>query len=45
VLTQLDADLERTLTVVRNGIRKLQMDQQYRSVRELEPIDEGMVDS
>jgi cell division septum initiation protein DivIVA len=29
VLAQLDADLARTLTVVRNGIEKLQRDRQY----------------
>jgi vacuolar-type H+-ATPase subunit H len=44
VLTQLDADLERTLTVVRNGIRKLRLDQQYQPVEELGPIEDSFVD-
>lgn len=42
VLTQLDADLTRTLTVVRNGIDKLQMDRQYQTTGEPETADEGV---
>jgi vacuolar-type H+-ATPase subunit H len=45
VLNQLDADLSRTLNVVRNGIEKLHMDQQmYESVElePLEPIDDSI---
>ena len=43
VLTQLDVDLTRTLTVVRNGIERLQMDRQYHNSGELEPADSSLV--
>jgi vacuolar-type H+-ATPase subunit H len=42
VLTQLDADLTRTLTVVRNGVEKLQLDRHYDETDVPEPMDEGM---
>lgn len=41
VLAQLDADLARTLTVVRNGIEKLQRDRQY-AVNEPEAIGNSL---
>jgi vacuolar-type H+-ATPase subunit H len=44
VLTQLETDLIRTLTVVRNGIGKLRMDQQYYDASELEPADSAVSD-
>jgi hypothetical protein len=43
VLAQLDADLERTLIVVRNGIQKLQMDQQFHIADEPELVDNSLV--
>lgn len=42
VLTQLDGDLARTLTVVRNGIEKLRMDRQFHEAEEPELIDESL---
>lgn len=42
VLTQLDGDLARTLTVVRNGIEKLRVDRQLHEAEEPELIDEGL---
>jgi vacuolar-type H+-ATPase subunit H len=42
VLTQLDADLTRTLTVVRNGIDKLRIDRQWEESEESQPVDEGV---
>jgi phage/plasmid-associated DNA primase len=42
VLTQLDGDLARTLTVVRNGIEKLRMDRQFQEDEEPELIDESL---
>jgi len=41
VLAQLDADLARTLTVVRNGIEKLQRDRQY-AVNEPEAVGNSL---
>jgi len=41
VLGQLEADLARTLTVVRNGIEKLEVERQYHSLPEPEPADDG----
>ena len=43
VLTQLDSDLARTLNVVRNGIEKLQIDQQYFETDHPDLVDEGLV--
>lgn len=42
VLAQLDADLARTLTVVRNGIEKLQRDRQY-AIDEPEAVGNSLV--
>jgi vacuolar-type H+-ATPase subunit H len=44
VLMQLDADLTRTLTVVRNGIEKLHIDRHYQEVEEPEPAEESVFD-
>jgi vacuolar-type H+-ATPase subunit H len=44
VLTQLDADLSRTLIVVRNGIDKLRLDQQFYDSTEPELVDQGFAD-
>lgn len=41
VLGQLDADLERTLTVVRNGLQRLRMDQQFAVASEPELQEES----
>lgn len=41
VLSQLDADLTRTLTVVRNGVEKVKRDRQLRGVHEPELADYG----
>jgi vacuolar-type H+-ATPase subunit H len=42
VLTQLDADLSRTLTVVRNGVEKLQMERHFEAVEGPEMVDERL---
>lgn len=42
VLTKLDADLARTLTVVRNGIEKLRLDRQLQGSSEPEPLDDSL---
>ena len=42
VLAQLETDLARTLTVVRNGIEKLQLDRQYHSTSEPQPAESGV---
>lgn len=42
VLSQLDADLSRTLNVVRNGIEKLRIDRQFPETGELEPVDDSI---
>ena len=42
VLAQLETDLARTLTVVRNGIEKLQLDRQYYSTSEPQPAESGV---
>ena len=41
VLGQLEADLARTLTVVRNGIEKLEMERPYHNPPGPEPPDDG----
>jgi len=41
VLTQLDADLAHTLTVVRNGIEKVQRDGQFYGSDGAEPLNRG----
>jgi vacuolar-type H+-ATPase subunit H len=41
VLSQLDADLTRTLTVVRNGMEKVKMDRRLFDTDGLEPIETG----
>ena len=42
VLGQLEADLARTLTVVRNGIERLQIERELHSAAEPEPADAGL---
>jgi vacuolar-type H+-ATPase subunit H len=42
VLTELDEDLARTLTVVRNGIEKLRRDRQLQSASEPAPQDDSV---
>ena len=44
VLTQLDADLTRTLNVVRNGIEKLHVEQQLYDASEQQIVDEALED-
>jgi vacuolar-type H+-ATPase subunit H len=44
VLGQLEADLARTLTVVRNGIERLELERRYHSAGEQEPVDSSLVD-
>ncbi len=45
VLGQLEADLARTLTVVRNGIERLEVERQYQIQGEQEPVDNAMLDA
>lgn len=45
VLGELEADLAHTLTVVRNGIEKLERERQLHSAREQEPVDSGLFDA
>lgn len=42
VLTKLDEDLARTLTVVRNGIEKLRRERQFQSASEPPPSDDSL---
>ena len=42
VLGQLEADLARTLTVVRNGIERLQIERELQNAAEPEPADAGL---
>lgn len=44
VLTQLDSDLTRTLNVVRNGIEKLHIEQQFYDADEQQLVDESLVE-
>jgi vacuolar-type H+-ATPase subunit H len=45
VLGQLEADLARTLTVVRNGIERLEIERQYQIPGEQEPVDNALLDA
>jgi hypothetical protein len=42
VLAELDADLARTLTVVRNGIEKLRRERQFQEASEPAPSDDSL---
>jgi hypothetical protein len=45
VLGQLEADLARTLTVVRNGIEKLELERQFHDLPEGELLDDSLEDA